>query len=104
MKKRHQADESALPAAWLPILQSKVREPVCIVLGSPRQVVELIQVIPLQEPVLYQIDLYQAERIGQLLEEHKVGGTVAANADLWDCSGDFQTVIFPVEPTGERML
>jgi 16S rRNA G1207 methylase RsmC len=104
MKKRYPTDELALPAAWLPTLQTKVREPACIILGSPRQAVELVEAVPLRQPVLYQMDLYQAERTAQLLEEHNIAGTVAAKADLWDLDAGFQSAVFIVEPTGERML
>jgi len=104
MKKRPLIDESAFPPTWLPALQAKVRPPVCVVLGSPGRVVELIQAIPLEQPVLFQMDRYQVERIRQLLEERQLHATVETGADLWDLAGDFQTAIFLVEPRGERML
>jgi 16S rRNA (guanine1207-N2)-methyltransferase len=104
MHKQRNAEEAVFPAAWIPVLQSKMRPPVCVVLGSPRQVVELVQATGLEQPVLYQMDVYQAQRLRQRLDEHHLSATVATHADLWDCGGDFQTVIFLVEPRGERIL
>jgi 23S rRNA (guanine1835-N2)-methyltransferase len=104
MKKRTPSDNPTFPAAWLPVLQSKVRPPVCVVLGSPRQVTNLVQAVPLGEPVLYQMDLYQAERTHEMLGEYKLGGMVATHPDLWDLGDDFQTAIFLVDPKGERIL
>jgi 16S rRNA G1207 methylase RsmC len=104
MKTRQQADQPGLLEAWLPVLRAKIRPPVCVVLGSPRQVDDLVQTVPLEQPVLYQMDQFQAERTAQLLEDHKLSATLATLPDLWDCPGEFQTVIFPAEPRGERML
>jgi 16S rRNA G966 N2-methylase RsmD len=104
MTKRHQVDTGPLPAAWRPLLQAKVRPPVCVVLGSPRQVVELVEAVPLEKPVLYQMDLFQADRIRQLLGERNLSATLTTLPDLWDLAEEFQTAIFLVEPRGERML
>jgi 16S rRNA (guanine1207-N2)-methyltransferase len=104
MKRTQRKDDSAMHAAWLPVLQVKMRPPVCVVLGSPRQVVELIEAVPLEMPVLYQMDHYQTERISQLLQERNLSAKVETAPDLWDLPGVFQTAIFIAEPRGERML
>ncbi|HYV35883.1 MAG TPA: methyltransferase [Gemmataceae bacterium] len=100
----NQAPDGKLAEAWLPVLQAKARLPVCVALGSPRQAVELVETIPLDQPVLYQMDLHQADSTRQLLKERNFTATVATHADLWDLPSDFQTVIYPVESRGERML
>ena len=104
MSKKHFAGEVAFPAAWLPLLQAKVRPPVCFALGSPRQVAELIVALDLAECVAWQMDLFQAERLRAEVAERGRNATVTTAADLWDLPDPFQTVIFPAEPTGERML
>src|SRR5579862_9564830 len=104
MKKPIPADNPSFPAAWLPVLQTKLRPPACVILGSPRQVANLVEAVPLGQPFLYQMDLHQADRVSQLLTEQHLRGTVATEPDLWDLGGDFQTAIFLVDPKGERML
>jgi 16S rRNA (guanine1207-N2)-methyltransferase len=104
MVRRGLSDDAALPASWLPVLHAKVRPPVCVALGSPRRVADLVEQLGLGGAVLFQMDLHQAERLGQLLADRGLSATVATLADLWDLTGDFQTVLFPVEPQGERML
>jgi 16S rRNA (guanine1207-N2)-methyltransferase len=97
-------DTAVVPEAWLPVLQARVHPPVAIALGSPRQVAELIQTLGLDGAVAYQMDLYQAERLRELLAERQLSARVETAADLWDVPGPFQTVLYPVEPKGERML
>jgi 16S rRNA G1207 methylase RsmC len=104
MKKLNTLQDPALPADWLPVLHAKVRSPVCVALGSPRQVIELLQAVPMEQPTLYQLDLHQADRIRQLLDDRKLTATVTTAPDLWDCGADFQSVILLAEPRGERML
>src|SRR5436190_540384 len=104
MKKQNNVDDSSLLACWLPVLQAKMRMPACIVLGSPKQVAELIEAIPVENPVDFQFDLHQAERVTEAVRECGKSATVATHQDPWDLGPQFQTVIFPVEPQGERML
>src|SRR5437660_10213432 len=101
---RRPTDDAEVLAAWLPVLQAKVRPPVAIALGSPRQVAELVQLLNLHDAVAYQMDLWQAERLRAELAARAVSATVTTAADLWDLPGPFQTVLYPVEPRGERML
>src|SRR5262249_44559374 len=100
---RHPPPELAFPETWLPRLQAPARPPVAVGVGSPRQVVELVRRLSLDGAVLYQMDLYQAEKLTQLAQESGLNVRVVTHADLWDLPRDFQTVLFPVEPRGERM-
>jgi 16S rRNA G1207 methylase RsmC len=104
MKQRRSIDVSVIPEAWLPVLAARVHLPVAIALGSPRQVAELVETTHLQDAVAYQMDLFQAERLRDVLAQRKLSGTVVTMADLWDVPGPFHTIIYLVEPKGERML
>jgi 16S rRNA G1207 methylase RsmC len=104
MKKRRPPTDAELLAAWLPTLQQRVRPPVAVVLGSPRQVADLVQALELKDSVAYQMDLWQAQRLQAELAERNLQATVNPAADLWDLPGPFQTVLYPVEPRGERVL
>jgi 16S rRNA G1207 methylase RsmC len=104
MKKTRPPDDADLLEAWLPTLQARVRPPIAVALGSPRQVADLIQGLGLQDSVAYQMDLWQAERLEAELAQRGLRARVAPAADLWDLSGSFQTVLYPVEPRGERIL
>jgi 16S rRNA G1207 methylase RsmC len=104
MKKQEPPEDSDWLAAWLPALQARLRPPVAIALGSPRQVAALAQILELKDAVAYQMDLWQAGRLEAELNQRGVTATVITAADLWDLPGTFQTVLYPVEPRGERML
>jgi 16S rRNA (guanine1207-N2)-methyltransferase len=104
MKQRRTLDTAGVPEAWLPVLHTRVHPPVAIALGSPRQVAELVEKLPLQDTVAYQMDLFQADRLRELLKERSLPAKLEAAPDLWDLPGPFQTVIYPVEPKGERIL
>ena len=104
MKKKRPQDAAELLAAWLPVLKARVRPPVAIALGSPRQVTELVQALELPDSVAWQMDLWQAERLQTELFQRGLHASVAPGADLWDLPGLYQTILYPVEPRGERML
>src|SRR4051794_21382072 len=106
MRKRRSTRQADDLAAWLPFFQTKVRSPVCIAMSSPRLTAELVRVLELSDIVAWQMDLFQAERLHAELAERdcQAKATVAVAADLWDVAGAFQTVLFPVEPRGERSL
>jgi len=86
------------------VLAGKVRPPVAIVLGSPREVADLAAAFPEGDIVCYQMDLYQADRIREALAERKLAAKVESAADLWDLPNDFQTLIYPAPLGGEREL
>jgi 16S rRNA G1207 methylase RsmC len=104
MKQRRLIDPSVVPQAWLPVLVERIHPPVLIALGSPRQVAEMVETLQLRDATAYQMDLFQAERLREVLKERTLAANVVTAADLWDVSGPVQTVIYPVEPKGERML
>ena len=86
------------------LVKDRLKPPFLIVLGSPREVVELVQNLPTSDITCFQLDLFQAQRLrGELIDGRLMADVVTA-ADLWDLPGKFQTVIFPVPLGGERSL
>jgi 16S rRNA (guanine1207-N2)-methyltransferase len=85
-------------------LLSRLRPPLAVVLGSPREAAELIATANLPNSVAYQMDLYQADRLRAELDECGRGDQVITSPDLWDLPGDFQTVLYPAPKGGERDL
>jgi 16S rRNA (guanine1207-N2)-methyltransferase len=81
-----------------------IRPPVTIILGSPREVVELLIVAKITDATCYQMDLHQATRLEEELSAASVSDRVVTSADLWDQPAACQTAIFPVPQGGERML
>ncbi len=86
------------------LMAKKVRPPVALVLGAPAQVAELAARMSVPDPVYYQMDLYQAERLREELAARNVAATVIASSDLWDLAEPVQTVIYPAAAGGERSL
>src|SRR5258708_5030750 len=94
-------------AEFLPLLQAaahRVVPPVALVLGAPRLVAELVSAIPSPQAVCYQMDLFQADRLRFELSAAGRNAEVRTAPDLWDLPADFQTVVFPSPPRGERDL
>lgn len=92
---------------FLPLLDAvagRIKAPVCIVLGAPRVVSQLVERLPGLEIACYQIDLFQAERLREELAAAGQKAEVRTAADLWDLPADFQTVLYPSPPRGEREL
>jgi 16S rRNA G1207 methylase RsmC len=83
---------------------SRLKPPFLIVLGSPREAVELAAQLPSSDITCFQLDLFQADRTRRELAELGVAAEVVAGADLWDLPAKFQTAIFPVPFGGERQL
>ena len=83
---------------------SRVAPPVAVILGSPRPIGELVQAISAPPVVCYQMDLFQAERLREELAGTGLSAEVKTAPDLWDLPTDFQTIIFPSPPRGERDL
>jgi 16S rRNA G1207 methylase RsmC len=90
--------------AYADILQRKLRPPLAIVLGAPREVTHLLAELDTTEVTCYQMDLYQADRLRAELAQASVAAQVAASADLWDLPPVFQTVLYPAPRGGERSL
>jgi 16S rRNA G1207 methylase RsmC len=94
-----------IPIDWLPLLKSKAHAPVLVALGSPKSAADLVEQLGLEGATLFQLDLYQAAQLREELAQRKLSADVVTHADLWDCgAAHFRTVLFPVEPRGERML
>jgi 16S rRNA (guanine1207-N2)-methyltransferase len=95
---------NAPPALDPELIRDRLRPPLGVVLGSPREVAELVARLPTVEVVCYQMDLYQAERLREELDQRGAQAQVVTTADLWDLPADFQTLLYPVPPRGERDL
>jgi 16S rRNA (guanine1207-N2)-methyltransferase len=85
-------------------IKAKVHPPIAVALGSPRQAAELVSLCPTGEVVCFQMDLHQAARLQQELEQSSLSAKVETMPDLWDLPEQFQTVLFPVAMHGEREL
>jgi 23S rRNA (guanine1835-N2)-methyltransferase len=90
--------------AWVDLIRSKVRPPLAVALGSPREVARLLADLAISEATCYQMDLYQANRLSTELGEQAVAAHVVASPDLWDLPADFQTVLYLAPQGGERSL
>jgi 16S rRNA G1207 methylase RsmC len=91
----------------LPLLESiqpRVRPPVVILLGSPAQVADVCAALEDIETVCYQMDLHQADKLRQQLQDFGSSATVETLPDLWDLPARFNTALFPVAAHGEREL
>jgi 16S rRNA (guanine1207-N2)-methyltransferase len=97
------ADSDSSPVDLLSALPQRVAAPVAIALGSPRHTAMLAAAIG-PDVACYQMDLYQADRLGEELAKQSCQARVCSAADLWDLPADFQTVIYPAPEGGERSL
>jgi len=88
----------------LTLVPGKIRPPLAIVLGSPNEVADICANLGDNDTACYQMDLYQAERLQEVLSERNVQAKVITAPDLWDLAGPFQTVLYPVPQGGERSL
>jgi 16S rRNA (guanine1207-N2)-methyltransferase len=87
----------------LATVAAPIAPPVAIVLGSPRQAAALARFAG-ADVTCYQMDLYPARRLEELLRRDASPGRVVSAPDLWDLPADFQTVIYPAPEGGERIL
>ncbi|HEX3315538.1 MAG TPA: methyltransferase [Gemmataceae bacterium] len=88
----------------LSAVESRLAGPFVIVLGSPREVVDLVHALPTSDVTCYQMDLFQATRLKAELRDANTQAVVETSADLWDLPRKFMTAIFPVPFGGERGL
>src|SRR5260221_6238078 len=94
-------------SAFLPLLdvvKARVQPPVALVLGAPGVVTQLVERLNIAPVVCYQMDLFQAERLRKDLAGAGLTADVRTAPDLWDLPAEFQTVVFPSPPRGERDL
>ena len=82
----------------------RVKPPVCIALGPPWPVANLVKelALPESEVTCAQFDLHQADRIRACLAEVGAQAGVAAVSDVWDLPRGFNTVIFPASAQSDR--
>jgi 16S rRNA G1207 methylase RsmC len=85
-------------------IKTRVRPPVVILLGSPAQAADLCSALGGVETVCFQIDLHQADRLRQALQELNITAKVETLPDLWDLPSMFQTAILPGAAYGEVEL
>jgi 16S rRNA (guanine1207-N2)-methyltransferase len=96
-----------MPSPFLDLLAAvrpRVRPPVVIPLGAPRLVAGLVAALGLPDVTCYQMDLHQAGRLREELCAIGADATVEVKPDLWDLAVDFNTVLYPSPPRGEREL
>jgi 16S rRNA G1207 methylase RsmC len=93
-----------LPLEYLEPMRRKIQPPLGIVLGSPREVADLLQVIGVGNAVCYQMDLFPAARLREEIANRGLKAEVRAGADLWDLPAEFRTLIYPAPQKGERAL
>src|SRR5688500_12428601 len=84
-------------------LQTRLKPPLGIILGSAIEAADLVEKFEGLESVCYQMDLYQGQRLDFALRERDLLARVVVAPDLWDLSG-INTLIYPVPQGGERAL
>lgn len=82
----------------------RIKPPVCIALGPPWPVANLVKALNGAETTCVQFDLHQTDRVRECLTELDAAAEVVAVPDLWDLPRKFQTVIFPASAHAEREL
>ena len=85
-------------------LLERIRPPFAVIMGSPSDVVNLLHSSPHKEAVCYQMDLFQAERLQQMLKDANIPAQVRVEADLWDLGQNFSTAVYLPARSGEREL
>ena len=102
---------AAAPGELIGALEGKLQPPFGVILGSPREAAEVAAALQsrLNQPnadalTCYQMDVYQAERLTQELDERNVTARVFTAPDLWDLPEPVQTLVYPIPEGGERLL
>ncbi len=85
-------------------VETKIRPPVGIILGSPHQAADLVARLSGPDLICYQLDLYQADRLREQIAEIGLDARVEVLPDLWDLPATFNTLVFPNNVRGEREL
>ncbi|MSU79524.1 MAG: methyltransferase domain-containing protein [Gemmataceae bacterium] len=91
-------------ARLVPTIESRLRPPFGIALGSPGDAAELAHCLPEGETTCWQLDQFQADRLSEALRLRGRDAKIAVTPDLWDLDGAFQTLLYPVAFGGERAL
>ncbi len=91
-----------------PVVRSRVVPPVCVALGPPWPVTQLVAHIreahPAGEVVCFQMDQFVGGRLREKLAQENLEAEVVVGADLWDLPRKFRTVIFPAASFADREL
>ena len=91
-----------------PVIASRVIPPICIALGPPWPVTQLVGKLRDDHPNAridcFQMDLFAAERLREKLAQENLTADVLTGSDLWDLSPIYQTVIFPAAAQADREL
>lgn len=73
-------------------------------MGSPWPVANLVKMLGGADTTCYQMDLHQANRLRECLEEVEAVADVQVHPDLWDLGQRFETVVFPAASQADREL
>src|SRR5262245_32641772 len=92
------------PRIPIEIISSKIRPPLAIVLGTSGEVSTVLEAVPRQWVVCYQMDLYSAQRLREKITEKALEAEVVTAADLWDLPADFQSILYIAPHGGERAM
>jgi 16S rRNA (guanine1207-N2)-methyltransferase len=92
------------PGIPVGLIAARVRPPLAIVLGTPRQVATFLEALAGYHVVCYQMDLYPAERLRENLTAGSLDAEVVTAPDLWDLPAEFQSVLYIPPHGGERAL
>ncbi|MCE9566660.1 MAG: methyltransferase [Planctomycetes bacterium] len=84
----------------------RVKPPVCVALGPPWPVANLVKTLNLPESdvTCVQFDQHQTTRVRECLAEVGAAAEVVGVPDLWDLPAKFNTVIFPASAYADREL
>ena len=85
-------------------IASRIAPPVCIAVGPPWPVANLVKAIDRPDTVCFQTDLHQAARVRECLAEVEAAAEVVTGPDLWDLEARFETVLFPAAAQADREL
>jgi 16S rRNA G1207 methylase RsmC len=85
-------------------MRKRLKPPWAVVLGAPQEVYSLIDLLRLDKPLCYQMDLFAADRLRDAVGEWSLAADVVAAADAWDVPGTFAGVVLPAPRGGERSL
>lgn len=104
MPRQRPRPETDTPDLVAAALGERLRAPLAVVLGSPRQAADVAGLLDDRDIVCFQLDLYQADRLRADLADLGSDAEVKTAPDLWDLPADFQTVVFLAQRGGERIL
>jgi len=82
----------------------RLRSPLAIVLGSPREAAEMVAACKIPDTTCYQMDVYQAGRLREELTARAARAEVVVLSDLWELPARFQCALYPSPRGGEREL